>query len=60
MPKFRVTLLQKVLEWNTVDIEAPDEETARSAAIERADEQGGWECYEVLNSWVDNVKKLED
>lgn len=60
MPRFRVTLLQRVVEWNTVDVDAPDEETARSAAIEQADEQGGWESDEVQSAWVDNVKKLED
>lgn len=60
MAKYRVVVLQRVLEEATVEVEAPDEETARAIAIERADQVGNWECDEVQASWVDNLKKLED
>lgn len=60
MPKYRVVALQRVIDEATVEVEAPDEETARAVAIEQADALGEWDCIEVQASWVDHLEKLED
>lgn len=60
MAKYRVVVVQRVLEEATVEVVAPDEETARATAIEQADQENAWECFDVQSVWVDHLKKLED